>query len=66
MLADGGGDRLKLTLGVAVCGSLDLEVSSAISLILEINAADNIISRTDGILNLQMLQSDLLLILILG
>ena len=55
MLADGGGDRLKLTLSVAVCGSLDLEVSSAISLILEINAADNIISRTDGILNLQML-----------
>ena len=66
MLADGGGDRLELTLSVAVCGSLDLEVSSAISLILEINAADNIISRTDGILNLQMLQSDLLLILILG
>ena len=66
MLAYGGGDRLELTLSVAVCGSLDLEVSSAISLILEINAADNIISRTDGILNLQMLQSDLLLILILG
>jgi len=65
MLAHRCGHLVEVSLGRPVRRRLHVECPSAVCLVFELDSSDDVVGGADSVLNLEVFQSDLLLLLVL-